>query len=74
MLFSFFYDAKLREKNVRKKTCSKVFAVKNCKMAQEGLGWFCMEIIAYKDRPISFFIDEIYLILHCPTTVAEQPT
>ena len=33
-----------------------------------------MEVIAYKGRPISFFVDEILSILHFPSTVVQQPT
>ena len=34
-----------------------------------------MEVIAYKGRPISFFLlMKFYLILHFPSTVVQQPT
>ena len=36
-----------------------------------------MKVIAYKGRPISFFVDllmKFYLILHVPSTVGQQPT
>ena len=33
-----------------------------------------MKVIAYKGRPISFFVDEILSHLHVPSTVGQQPT
>ena len=33
-----------------------------------------MKVIAYKCRPISFFVDKFYLILHFPSTVVQQQT
>ena len=37
ILSSYFYDVKLRVKQLWKKTCSKISASKNCKMAQEWI-------------------------------------
>ena len=55
MLSTYFYDVKLRIKQLWKKTYCKISASKNCRMAQEWI-WL-VQIIAYKGRPFSVFVD-----------------
>ena len=57
MLSSYFYDVTLRVKQLWKKTCSKISASKTSGWHRNGLGSFCMEIIAYKGRPFSVFVN-----------------
>ena len=57
MLSTYFYDVTLRVKQLWKKTCSKISASKTSGWHRNGLGSFCMEIIAYKGRPFSVFVD-----------------
>ena len=57
MMSSYFYDVKLRVKNCERIHIAKFLLPRTAGWHRNGLGSFSMEIIAYKGRPFSVFVD-----------------
>ena len=72
MLSLYFYDAKLRVKQVRKKTCCNLSASKNGRTAKEWVVLFLVDINAYKGRPIYYLLNNLHSV--CTYTLVYRPS